>query len=198
MHTTKDIAKRLGVNAQTVRRWSSQYDDHLTGERTGDSFTYTDDDFLLLWSVRRWRQLGYSLEDIRERLAQGERISEPPPEAPTSDEPPRALMIPESQFTAALAEIKRLEADRERLVIERDNALAKLDSERTAWLDDRNQVVSDLNGRINGLEREIGELRGKLAVVESERRPVMFWLIVLAVAIISSGALVLLLTRLGG
>ena len=197
MHTTKDLSERLGVNAQTVRRWAAQYSTHLNGERTGDSFSFSDDDLLLLWSVRRWRQLGYSLEDIGDRLAAGERTSEPPPSAQTTDEPPRALMIPEAQFTAALAEIKRLETDRERLLIERDQAVGKLDDERAAWLADRHQVVSDLNTRINGLEREIGELRGKLTVVESERRPVTFWLIVLALAILASGALVLMLTRLG-
>lgn len=177
MHTTKDIAARLGVNAQTIRRWADLYRQHLTGELTGDSFAFSDDDLLLLWSVRRWRQLGYSLGDIADRLAAGQRTGDAlPPVATDPGEPPRAILVPEGVHTAALAEIKRLEGERERLLIERDNALADRET---------------LNQQIRGLEREIGELRGKLAIVEHERRPLAFWLVTLALAV-SITALVIL------
>lgn len=182
MHTTRDIAQRLDINAQTVRRWSEQFSDHLSGERSGDAWQFTDDDLLLLWSVRRWRQLGYSHADIAQRIGQGERVSEPLPDAPASDEPARALLIPEAQFTAALAEIKRLEGERERLLIERDRAAAGRD---------------DLTQQIRGLERELGELRGKLAILEDERRPLAFWLITLALAVAVTGLIILGAVALG-
>jgi DNA-binding transcriptional MerR regulator len=176
MHSTTELSTRLGVNAATIRRWSDEYQQHMSADsHTGDARQYTDDDLLVLWSVRRWRQLGYSLDDIRSRLADGQRASEPLPSAPTSDEVPRALMIPESVHTVALAEIKRLEADRDRLQIERDLAIEK-----------RDEAASTLNGRINALEREIGELRGKLGVIESERRPASWWLRWLAIAVVAA------------
>src|SRR5690606_22330490 len=170
MHTTKDIAARLGVNAQTVRRWAETYQRHMSANLTGDAFQYTDDDLLLLWSVRRWRQLGYSLSEIEQRLSAGERTTDELPVGPVADDaPPRAIMVPEGVHTAALAEIRRLEGERERLLIERDHAVEQ-----------REQDVSRLNDQIRGLEREIGELRGKLESLP----PLRFWLAVMGVAIV--------------
>lgn len=177
MHTTKDIASRLGVNAQTVRRWSELYADHLTGERSGDAWQFSDDDLLLLWSVRRWRQLGYSLDDIAQRVRQGERTTDAIPAGESADDnPPRALMVTEGVHTAALAEVRRLEGERERLLIERDHAI---------------QGRELLNDQIRGLERELGVLRGKLDILESERRPLAFWLVTLALAVTITGLIIL-------
>lgn len=176
MHTTTDISTRLGVNAATIRRWADQYEQYMSAEsHTGDARQYSDDDLLLLWSIRRWRQLGYALPEIGERLAKGERTTDeiPPLE---SVEPPKAVMVSESVHTAALAEIRRLDGERARLLIERDAATVKNET---------------LNERIAGLEREIGELQGTLkerpAVehwidrLDNERRK---WLIALAAAVI--------------
>lgn len=183
MHTTKDIAVRLDINPQTVRRWARQYADYMSdGSQHADALQFSDDDLLVLWSVRRWRQLGYSLGDIADRLGQGERVSEPPPEAPASDAPPRAVMVPEGVHTAALAEVRRLEADRERLIIERDRAVEQRESDR--------QTLSD---QIRGLEREIGELRGKLAVLETDRQPASWWLNRAVVAVLAAVVLTVII-----
>lgn len=91
--------------------------------------------------VRRWRQLGYSLDDIARRIGQGER-----------------------------------------LLMERNSAIESRDS---------------LNEQIRGLERETGELWGKLAILESERRPLAFWLITLALAVAVTGLIILGAVALG-
>lgn len=175
MHTTKDIADRLEVNAQTIRRWSQQFADHLSdGARNKDALQFTDDDLLTLWSIRRWRQLGYSLDEIGSRLTSGQRVSEDLPDAADQDGPDRrAIMIPEAQFTGALAEIRRLEGERERLLIERDRAIDQRETDR--------QVMTD---RITALEREIGALQGKLTVIEADRQPASYWLTRIAVAVL--------------
>lgn len=164
MQTTKEVSQRLGVNVQTIRRWSDEYRDYMSeSAHNGDKRTYTDDDLLLLWSIRRWRQLGLSLPEISERLTKGERTNDGLPPLAT-DEPPKAVMVSETVHTAALAEIHRLEADRDRLLAERDSALVD------------KQVFSE---RITALEREIGRLQGTLA----ERQSTRFWLIALAAAV---------------
>lgn len=183
MHTTKAIADRLEVNAQTIRRWCSQYADYLSDNtRNKDALQFTDDDLVVLWSIRRWRQLGYSLDDIGDRLAAGQRVSEDMPQtADDSSSEHRAIMIPEAQFTAALAEIRRLEGERERLVIERDKALALRESER-----------DNLTGRIEALTSELAELRGRLAVIETDRRPASYWLTRLVLAVLAAVVLVVI------
>lgn len=184
MHTTRQVADRLGMNPQTIRRWSDQYQAHMSAEsRRADQRQYTDDDLVLLWSVKRWREFGYSLEEIEQRIEAGERTSEPPPDPPAdSDQHRQPVTVPEAQHTAALAEIRRLNADVERLLIERDEAASKLDRERGDWSTERAHVVANYNSRINDLERQIGRLEGQL----SDRRPAEYWLRWLAVAVVAA------------
>lgn len=169
MHTTKDIAQRLDINPQTVRRWSDIYHAHISFSAfTADQRQYTDDDLLVLWSVRRWRQLGLSLDDIGDRLASGQRASEAPPEPPAGDRR-RVEMVPAAVHSAALAELRQLEHERDRLLAERDSARVE---------------AGKFADRIVELERAIGEARGRLQIVEAERQPAAYWLRWLAVAVV--------------
>lgn len=167
MHTTRQLAQRLEVNPQTIRRWSDTYQQHMSADsQRADSRQYSDDDLLLLWSVSRWRALGYSIDEIGQRLAQGERTSEPPPQAvDTDNQPQRAVTVTESVHTAALAEIRRLEADRDRLTVEAEA---------------NRQAITELNDRIAELRYQVGVLEGDLR----NRPGLRFWLLVVAVAVV--------------
>lgn len=181
MHTTKDIAQRLEINPQTVRRWADMYHAHISSSAfTADQRLFTDDDLLALWSVRRWRQLGLSLDEIGDRLASGQRASEPPPEPPDGDRR-RVEVVPAAVHSAVLAELRQLEHERDRLLSERDTA--RIEAGKFA-------------DRIVELERAIGEARGRLQIVESERQPAAYWLKLLALAVLGALALGAVLTLL--
>lgn len=184
MQTTREIAERLGVNPQTIRRWSDQYETEMSSEsRRADQRMYTEDDLLLLWSVKRWRELGYSLDNITQRIEAGERTTEPPPEeAITSEKHLKPVLVPEAQHATALAEIRQLSAQIQRLQTDRDDAISKLDKERTEWNKERAHVVANYNSQINDLQRQIGRLEGQLG----DRRPADYWLRRLAVAVVAA------------
>lgn len=182
---TGEIARRLDVHQNTVRNWADLYGDFLTPNATAARRRFTADDLRVLSTVSELRTQGLSFEQIREALAAGKRIEDVPGlPTPEEVEARRSVgLVPVSERDRALDEVKRrleeiemLKGQVSRLIAERDALLDKYSDEIRRLGSDHTGQVQALNARISALEREAGELRGKL-----ESRPgVRFWLLVLA------------------
>jgi MerR family copper efflux transcriptional regulator len=65
------VAERFGLATHVLRHWESM--GLLTPRRDGDRRRYTSDDVYRVAVIRRAKQAGFSLDDIREMLDAGKR-----------------------------------------------------------------------------------------------------------------------------
>lgn len=186
MLKTGDIARRINVHENTVRNWTDEYRAYMSPGALGAKRKFSEADLRILATVADMREKGITPADIAAALGEGKRIAELPPEPSPAEEQARqeVRLVPLANVERALNEVVRLETE-----------LAKITQERDIAIERRDRDVTTYNERINALEREIGEMRGKLA----ERQPTRFWLMVLAaavaVAVIATAVLLLLAGR---
>lgn len=140
MHGTTSAAKILGVSAQTIRRWTDEFADYLSGAALPDSGKnrrYTEDDLAVFALVNGMKDLGYTFEDIHASLAAGQRGQvELDKQIEQSSNKLELLQMELSRAKARIEELERAE-------IERDIYKDMLDDART---------------EIATLNRQIGEL----------------------------------------
>lgn len=165
-----EAAKRLKVHANTIRNWADEYSAYMSPEALGQSpggkRRFTEDDLRILATVAELRGQGIGAEKIREALGNGRRTDVIPPLPTPEEEQARQsiALIPLPEYTRILDLLKSREDELARVISERDAALADKDT---------------LNTRIADLQREIGQLQGRLESVEQvldERRPADWWL----------------------
>ncbi len=185
-YKTGEVAKRVGVHANTIRLWAAEFERHLGPKANGGRRRFTEADVRVLATVAHLRDRGIDLADIDRALDNDETLlTELPPEPSPELEQARAgvRMVPFAQVERALDRIQQLEVERDRLTGERDSALVN---------------NAELNEKIASLNREIGELQGSL----KERQPATYWLrwlaVVVAVALVIVLALVVVLVVRGG
>lgn len=179
-----DVAKRIGVHPNTIRAWADQFPRFMSAGARGSRRRYSDSDVRYLASIAHWRDRGLELAEISTLLESPDNLLTDLPlePSPAVEQARMAIqLVPRPEVERALDRIAQLENERGRLLSERDSALAD---------------NADLNRRINTLEREIGTLSGKLAVVEVERRPAAWWLRWLALAVLLALAVGVLLAVL--
>lgn len=167
-----DMARRLDIHPNTVRRWAIEYNSHFSPGATGKRRYFTDEDLRVLATITAYRDQGISPAEVERMLAAGQRVENIPPPVTEEEEAARrdVRLVPVAQYERALDRIQALENELDRLTAERDNATL-----------DQQAVTA----RIEALQREIGILQGQV----SERQPAAYWLRLLAVAILLALAL---------
>lgn len=192
---TSDLAKWLGLAAVTIRQWSAgdwaQYLSPTAQGGEGRSRVFTELDARIIAHIARLKASGQDRDSIHAALksmqADDWRGLPDMPAAPPDYEP--IPMIPreaaettiDQQRRGLMREItiieERVERLQDELLIERESKAA-------------------LQIELTAAREQIGELRGKLSIIERERRPASFWLIVLAAAIVLTGLAVAILLTL--
>lgn len=193
---TSDLAKWLGLAAVTIRQWSAgewaQYLSPTAQGGEGRSRVFTELDARIIAHIARLKASGQDRDSIHAALkamqADDWRGLPDMPAAPPDFEP--IPMIPreaaettvEQQRRGLMREISiiegRVEQLKDELLIERESKAA-LQSELTV------------------AREQIGELRGRLAIIESERPAARFWLLVLAAALLLAVAITAILLLAG-
>lgn len=174
-----DIARRLDIHPNTVRRWADEYSAHFSASAAGNRRRFTEDDLRVLATIASYRDQGISPAEVGRMLAAGQRVDKIPAPVTAEEEAARrdVRLVPVAQYERALDRIQALENEIDRITTERDRATL---DQQTA------------NQRIEALQREIGTLQGQV----SERQPAAYWLRLLAVAVLIALALGAALTLL--
>lgn len=182
-YTTSELSRRLSVHQNTLRGWADMFRRHMSPEAVSSARRFNQSDFRVMATIVHYRAIGLGLDEIGALLDEGKRIDTLPGAPDPREESARAAveLVPRERLFRALDELQRLTDERDRLLSERDTAL---------------QQVASLNDRIEGLQREVGTLAGKLEIVEGERRPASYWLRLLALAVLGALALGAVLTLL--
>lgn len=192
---TSELAEWLGLAAVTVRQWSQgEYRQYLSPAAQGGSGrtrNFTDIDQRVIAHVARLKANGMSRDELHAALKslQSDDWRKLPemPAPPPNFEP--IAMIPTStadtalqqRTTALMREIATLQEWIERLESE-------LSGER--------EKGAALQSELTAAREQLGELRGALGMIETERRPASWWLGVVAgvaLAVVILAALVVLL-----
>jgi DNA-binding transcriptional MerR regulator len=162
-----------------VRNYARDFAEFLSPEAIGIEPNarrrYSERDALILATVADLRANGLTVEQVSEAL-HGGRLADKLPEAPTPAETQAResiALIARPEYERALDRVQQLEGELDLLRSERDRAIERWQSDTT-----------DLNTRINVLERELGEARGELTALKAERLPVAVMLRIAAVFLV--------------
>jgi DNA-binding transcriptional MerR regulator len=186
---TGELAKRLGCHENTIRAWADEFQEFMTPGALAPKRKFTPEDGDVLATVAVMRAEYAPFAAIHKALAAGRRETLPPLPTPEEESARASIqLVAMPEYTRVLDLLRSKEIELERVISERDKALADKDA--------ANQQIADLRG-------EIGELRGRLEAIESERRPSEWWIRVVLIAlvgmlIVGGLALVFLVGRAGG
>lgn len=212
-----ELANWLGVSTSTVRRWSTVYADYLSHSATGGDGrhrTYSDLDARILAYVGSLSRQGLTEEEIalslNELRAQGWADLPTMPGRPSGGEPLR--LVSEDAAETALATVKQqlmreislkqeriseLEEDLQRVRTEVQQERLAREEERSSW----QQKVDGLQADLRESRETLGELRGRLSLLEAQERRSLAWLkwLLLAVVVLAVLAVMLaILSQAGG
>jgi DNA-binding transcriptional MerR regulator len=186
MRTLKagEVSKRIGVHGNTVRNWSSEYADFLSptavGTGSGSRRTFSEQDAIVLATIADLRGKGFTREQVIEALKAG-RLKAVLPNLPTPEEEEArrdVALVPVAQLQRALDEVQRVREELEQVRAERDRAIERGD-----------KVSTELNARINELERALGRAEGRIS-------PAVVIAVVVVTALLATVVVVLLLKGL--
>lgn len=167
--TPQEIAARLDISPSTLRRWSDEFTDFLSGQAstTGKSHRrYTEEDLSILSTVKTLMNDGLTYEQVRQRLLQR------PPAEPENTQtgvivaPDEATMAGLTYFSEAINELHQGQlsvlnsqaANRELMgVLIQDNFNLKEENSR-------------LRTRILDVERQVSQLRRDEAAQQETMR----------------------------
>lgn len=194
---TGDAARRLGIHENTLRNWADEYHDLLSPGASGKGKrgqrAFNDDDLLLLATVSDLRDKGLGFPEIRTILTNGQRVERVPP-LPTPEETnarQSIALIPLPEHERALDELKVAREQLAMLRTERDDLITRMQqiAAQVGETAEKHQArVDELNTRIQGLERQLGEATGRLAV----QRWVLIVIGVLIVAAVVIGLVIVI------
>lgn len=186
MHKAGDLGKRLGVHPNTLRNWSDsdEYQPFLSasakGRAPGAKRRFTDQDAVVLATIAHHRNEGLRSDQIIKILESGQHTALPElPNAAEVEARENVALVPLAEYNRALDTLRIKQAELERVIDERDNALL----ERAA----ADARAADLREQIGMLKGEVAALRGAVAW-----RSVAVLLVLLAVVIFGVGAVLLL------
>lgn len=158
-YTTAQVHYRLRVPKPTIRNWSAEYAEFLSQRARPDDgktrrFTY--DDLIILNTVRHLaRTEGLnSNEQIRQQLADGQRVTElPPMKSPEEEDALEAVqLVPIAELERVLDRVAAMQNEIERLTGEAATSGSERDQALLA-LDEANQqigVLREASGRLRG------------------------------------------------
>lgn len=174
-YKTGHIAAWLNQHDNTIRDWSRRYKPYLSAGANAGRRRYNDSDVRVLATVAKYRNEGLAIDTIDTLLADGKLIpledipQEPTPETEAARDSVDILAIPRDTYL--------LEVERYQLQINTyQDRIEYLESALTDAAGDKERI----QGELTKAREELGELRGKLGVMEVERRPASYWLAVIA------------------
>ena len=161
---SKDIARRLGVDSSTVRRWARDYERYLspTAQKAEDDDqrrrrAFTDDDLRVFWTIREAQREGMTHEEIAVQVAAGQLEGGPLPEHPIREVGDKIDLMPVSTAEARI-----------QTLTERVSELSEQLAEAREKLDDRNEQVIHLEHELGTAKAEIANLSSKVETVRLE------------------------------
>lgn len=161
---SKDIARRLGVDASTVRRWARDYEPYLspTAQKAEDDDqhrrrAYTENDLRVFWTIREAQREGLTHEEIALQVAAGQLEDGPLPEHPITEVGDNIELMPVSTAEARI-----------RALTERVSELSVQLTEARQKLDERNEQVIRLERDLGAAKAEIANLTSKVETVRLE------------------------------
>jgi len=143
MITVKTAADEMGVTTTTMRRWGTELADFLSTHANppkGGARSYSDEDIVILRTVAVLRSQRQPFDEIRTRIAAGERLEPVPQEPPdTPESPTEGADSDEGDGSMALAPADLLE----RFMIQLESANeARVDAEiRAASAETRAEML---------------------------------------------------------
>lgn len=223
---SRDVAKRLGVDASTVRRWARDYEEYLspTARKAPDDDlrkprVFTDEDLRLFWTIATAQNRGVGHEEIEQMIGNGELLEGDLPEHPLTQTADEIELVPAS---TALARIEALQDKVEMLESDLEDARQRLDQKNDRVIELEQKLgetmteIAVLEGRIETVKletavtanREAAELRGKVdslqqgvetAKEERERERTLYTRILIVLGVVATIAIVaLVLLALSG
>lgn len=156
-------SKIFGIDQKTIYKWTDDFAEFFSKDAQGIGRTqreYSPEDMIVMNTIMKLRAKRVDVEEIRARLASGERDTVLPPEA-TAMPGENAIMV--------YAQLRQLET----MVAERDAMLAMIEAKNEKLIEEYKQQINDLrsensghiselNRQINELNREIGRYQAKL------------------------------------
>lgn len=186
---TGELAKRLDIHENTVRAWADEFREFMSPGAVAPKRKFTSEDGDILATVAAMRAEYAPFEGIHRALGNGRRETLPPLPTPEEESARQSMqLVAMPEYTRVLDLLRSKEIELDRVLNERDAALRDKDA---------------ANAQIADLRQDIGELRGRLESLESERLPVRQTLQIAAVFIIGllvflALAVVFLSSRGGG
>jgi DNA-binding transcriptional MerR regulator len=180
MYKAGDLATRLKVHPNTLRNWGDEsvYAPYLSNEAKGRApgakRRFTERDALVLATIAFHRDIGLKSDQIAQLLADG-KLLEALPTLP-ADMPPAEREARDSIQLVTMPEYIRVMD----LLRSKEDELGRVIGERDTAVRDKDAA----QGRISDLQREIGQLQGRLEALEQERQPASYWVRILLIAVI--------------
>ncbi len=161
---SKDMARRLGVDTSTIRRWARDYEQYLspTAQKAEDDDqrrrrAFTENDLRVFWTIREAQREGLTHEEIAVQVAAGQLEDGPLPEHPITEVGDQIELMPVSTAEARIQTLAvRVSELTEQLVEAREK------------LDDRNEQVIQLERELGTAKAEIANLTAKVETVRLE------------------------------
>lgn len=215
-----ELATWLGVSTSTVRRWSSTYGEYLSAGATGGEGrhrAYSELDARVLAHVGTLSKQGLTEEEVLlslDRLQGEDWVDLPVMPGKPSDGLPMRLVSEDAAETALVTirqnlmrEIALKESRIEDLTEDLSRAKEELTEERQAREQERadwQQRADNLQTELRTSREELGEMRGKLSLLETQEQQSRLWLkwLIIAVSVLAVVAvlavLISLLVQTGG
>lgn len=189
---TQELAEWLDIGTSTLRLWTlREYKSYFSESARGGSGrtrNFTDRDARIAAHIARLKNEGHSSDEVHvalKTLQEGDWQGLPEmPAAPPEFEP--ISMIPR-EAAETRNDLQRARYMREIAALEDrvDQLTDELKAERAS--------KEEIQRELAQTRESLGELRGRLQAIESERRSIVFWLTLIAGIIIFTGVAVYLL-----
>ena len=160
---TGELEKLFGVSGTTIRNWVNEFEAFLSPSDTRIR-QYTEADILVLATVAKFSQAGFTYPQIRERIQAGERVDHPGESNFGVD----TRMIP-AAAVEQIIDSTELKIELETIKNERDRLLM-LTEKQTEKLESQDQRIEALQNKISELERALGKAEGRLEELDKKPR----------------------------
>lgn len=177
-YKTGHVAAWLNQHDNTIRDWSRRYKAFLSTGANAGRRRYNDNDVRVLATVAKYRHEGLAIDTIDNLLAEGKLIpledipQEPTPETEAARDSVEIVTIPRDTY---LLEVERFQLQ----INTYQDRIKQLERALSESAEDKERIQNELSAA----REQLGELRGKLGVIETERRPATYWLQVIVIIV---------------
>jgi DNA-binding transcriptional MerR regulator len=177
LYGTSHVSTWINQHENTVRDWSKRYSAFLSPNANAGRRRFTREDVRVLATIASLRTTGLSLDAVEEVLKQGkflqddEMPTEPDPEAEEARKNIDMVYAPKERIESALA-VQELQL----VITRKEDELRQTELRLEEAVDERDK----LRTRVLELERDIAAAKARLEIIEQERKPFSWWLLLIA------------------